>query len=345
MIKPRVNSYLKAISVILIFLYSCSGPPNRPRYPNQICASANLCGDLKILSTSNCDNNSYSEYEYILKNNHPSKTVEFLVEFYEQKMDDNWPQDDPVFKESKIYRLKGNTELKLGCQFLYSIPPDDRVWMKRVAIVVQKCFLEDDNCPVISNPVDSNPDQMDCENDCPDPNNPFCISADVCRMPGSWIGDELFSLYQSLSKANHANDRLDVEKIAPQLFSTACKRQTIRLSKRRFLMNGESCDISLPLNSHPKFDGLWLRLPNSLEGEITLTYNQEIVIDFGKNTSPYKAPLFFVTGLNSDNTRFEKEELITSMILTRNSLSAKGENGYCFQLNHCGRINDGYKSE
>lgn len=327
---------------VATLLESCDAPRRRNRRkPVEICKSASLCGDLKTKVTSKCSTSSsrqFSEREFFIENNHPNKVVEFLVEIYEQEMDENYPRSEPVFKESKIYKLEGKTKLDLGCEFIRFDSNYDTYWDKRIFKVVQKCFQEDLNCPVISNPVDRNPNPIFCERDCKDSSNPYCIYANICRGVSSvqFIGDEFLNLNKTLFKSNLSNDFIDLKAVSPNLFSRLCGFNSMVLKNRRVFMNGESCDIEIPILPTTKFENLYLRMPNSFEADIALNRNENAVI-FSFDKEKNRSPIFYFTGKDSIGNYYEKEEIVKRMSLFRGQLTAEGVNGYCFNLEYCGR--------
>ena len=108
------------------------------------------------------------------------------------------------------------------------------------------------------------------------------------------------------------------------------------LKNRRVFMNGESCDIEIPILPTTKFENLYLRMPNSFEADIALNRNENAVI-FSFDKEKNRSPIFYFTGKDSIGNYYEKEEIVKRMSLFRGQLTAEGVNGYCFNLEYCGR--------
>lgn len=341
----KKSNLLFTVFTIFLLVTSCDDP-RRPPLPTPSppeCGTATEC--LIILQTNNsntCGSQPTSIY-WKLKND-GKKKINTSVHRYKTLMKWDPPVGrtsvalgPPEFDRSFVFSINNGQTIDLGCMNSGVNTGKDDEWIKYTYSIGDACYHDEvGNCRIVSTPVPtpSEPLPPDCEDKCSDPNSEYCFTEFLCEYDTAHLSTQVLNLTNRLLQSN-LQDTFQVEfkVFLPALdFFSNCNRETMFITKDKFINHGTTCYSGIQIN-HPKYNSLWFKLPEKLEGTITKSVN---TVSFTFNNE-LQSPFFIFGDCEKPGVNCKKySERVSAFHFTnKNVITIEGEISHCFQLILC----------
>ena len=322
---------MKTISILLLSIYflyvfGCGGSSNRES-PKPQCKTAMYCLDLVKKTDSNyCQNKSYSDSSYLLKNNHSSKNIYALIYRYESKKEGRWTIEGPNFVDANLIFVPNKKSRAIGC---VEGRIEDGFWIEYNYEIHEACFEgELGPCNVI---IENLPPFIEKSCEYCDTIDEFCIKQDMNQSDTTLlVARELFNFSSILrTKFYNKNYQFDLNSVFP-IFSniSGCNRGMCKINRGVFENLNANCEFGFDI-THKEFNQAWVELPENWTAKYDTTEYMGIEMNFQQNK---RKPILSLAYCKGDSCMNIKQDLVQKVTILENRYINFETNQYCLNM-------------